>query len=493
MPLIKKIKPYLPLSLILGAAFLLRLINILQVGDFAWDEMFSFTFSRLPWSQSWHLWLLETNPPLHLIILKLWFYIFPKNELFSRLPSLIFGLTNIWLIYLLGKKYFSRKIGLLGALLLTLTPYHIFLSGFARGYALLLLLVTAIIYFFLKILTEEKIKSRDYIILSVVNLLAFFTHLTAVLIILGQFLILLKKSKQLKKWLIYNLPAGILALCWLIPSLYGKLQNPAEFGTAWFFNFDKNISGILTPLKLIFLGPGHDFYVFSLGLIFVIFLSQQIITQIKKQKINPAFFITLIFFALPILNALVLKLWNIKFFIISLIPLTLLAVYLINSYIKNIYLKIILIIALTLPGLYSYHRLLPLSNWQQLNNTIIARSTNLENTVLITNNFVDELLLKRYFTPPIATQTYFPAGYTPLHKDYVTKNYLHYQRSREEIYAWLAERNIEKYGTVFVLQEDAFGVDLVEYLKTEPLWRQGDELYIRLADPRKLIIYERNR
>jgi 4-amino-4-deoxy-L-arabinose transferase-like glycosyltransferase len=66
----------------------------------------------------------------------LFIYLFGFSEEVARVPSLLFGLSAIPLVYLLGKRMFSRGVGLLGAALLTFSPEAIVWSGRARMYAL---------------------------------------------------------------------------------------------------------------------------------------------------------------------------------------------------------------------------------------------------------------------------------------------------------------------------------------------------------------------
>ena len=98
---------YLPMSrsklalvTIILLALALRIFAIIQDGDFWFDAWFSFNYSQKPWLDSFKFWTWETNPPFHMVVLKFWFYIFPKNELFARLPSLIFGVTSIYFLLL---------------------------------------------------------------------------------------------------------------------------------------------------------------------------------------------------------------------------------------------------------------------------------------------------------------------------------------------------------------------------------------------------------
>ncbi len=75
-------------------------------------------------------------------------YLFGSSEEVARLPSLLIGLSSIPLVYLLGKRMFSRGVGLLAAALLAFSPEAIIWSGRARMYALQQLTVILALFCF---------------------------------------------------------------------------------------------------------------------------------------------------------------------------------------------------------------------------------------------------------------------------------------------------------------------------------------------------------
>jgi uncharacterized membrane protein len=84
---------------------------------------------------------LHETPPDNNGILYTWmmipfFRLFGETEFWSRFPSVILGALSIPLLYVFGKKYFNRQVGLFAAVLLTVSQYHIFWSRIARFYAI---------------------------------------------------------------------------------------------------------------------------------------------------------------------------------------------------------------------------------------------------------------------------------------------------------------------------------------------------------------------
>src|SRR3989344_5024320 len=55
----------------------------------------------------------DFHPPFYYLFLKLWSDIFGYSETILRIPSVFFSLTTIYLVYLIGKKLFDQKIGLI--------------------------------------------------------------------------------------------------------------------------------------------------------------------------------------------------------------------------------------------------------------------------------------------------------------------------------------------------------------------------------------------
>jgi 4-amino-4-deoxy-L-arabinose transferase-like glycosyltransferase len=73
--------------------------------------------------------------------------LFGFSEPVARVPSLLVGTVSIPLLYLVGKRFFSKQVGLLAAALLALAPETIIWMGRARMYSLQTLLVLLALYY----------------------------------------------------------------------------------------------------------------------------------------------------------------------------------------------------------------------------------------------------------------------------------------------------------------------------------------------------------
>jgi mannosyltransferase len=163
------------------------------------------------------------HPPLYFLLLHGWIGIGGESEFSVRLLSALIGTFSIFLIYRVGRLIFNQVSGVLAALLLCLSQFHIFYSQETRMYSLVLLLTLASMYYFLKLIRGEDSLSDKvcYILFSV---LLLYTHNVAIFIIAAQNLFIFssvffprnRSGIDLKRWLLLQ---GVLVIFygpWLI-------------------------------------------------------------------------------------------------------------------------------------------------------------------------------------------------------------------------------------------------------------------------------------
>lgn len=175
---------------ILLAIFLLGLfLRIYDLGgESLWyDEAVSITASKLSLTEQikWNLTQSDNNPPLYYALLHSWVSVFGDSEFSARFPSVIFGSLSIIAIYGLGKLLFDRKTGLIAALILSTSVFHVWFAQEARAYTLLTLLTLLSFYYFLKILNSphDKLYTAAYLITGV---LLLYTHYYGLPVIAAQ-------------------------------------------------------------------------------------------------------------------------------------------------------------------------------------------------------------------------------------------------------------------------------------------------------------------
>lgn len=113
------------------AAFL-RFYSIADESLWA-DEATSYFYAKLSLGEYWNR---HHRPQAYYFLLHYWIA-FGQSEFVLRSFSAVFGILTIPLIFGLGKTIGNTRIGLLAALLLAVSPFHIQYGQEARGYALL--------------------------------------------------------------------------------------------------------------------------------------------------------------------------------------------------------------------------------------------------------------------------------------------------------------------------------------------------------------------
>ena len=100
--------------------------------------------------------------------------LFPNSDFALRIPSVIFGLTSVYLLFILGRRLFNTKVGLIASFMLAISPFHIWYSQELRSYSLLMLLTTISVYYFW--LGLHKNKKKYWIGYLISTLAALYTH-----------------------------------------------------------------------------------------------------------------------------------------------------------------------------------------------------------------------------------------------------------------------------------------------------------------------------
>ena len=170
--------------LALGSA--LRLFH-LGSQSFWLDEALSVGYARLPWPQFVHLMISrELNMLPYYLLLRGWILL-GTGEWVVRSLSAICSIATLPLFHRLGVRLLGTRAGLVAVTLLALHPYHIRFAQEARGYSLMLLLVTASTLLLVRAIESPSRGSTviwaAYIATSV---LASYTHFYAILAILAQ-------------------------------------------------------------------------------------------------------------------------------------------------------------------------------------------------------------------------------------------------------------------------------------------------------------------
>jgi 4-amino-4-deoxy-L-arabinose transferase-like glycosyltransferase len=165
------------LILLLGVG--LRLYSLASE-SFWFDETYSVWVARH--SVGWQLGqsLQRIFPPLYYTLLHFWLAL-GDSEFVVRLLSVFIGVSSIVGIYVLVKRLFDARTGLISALLLAISPLHIWYSQEARMYILVAALGIASAYLMLLALREGK--PRQWLAYVLSTALAMNAHYFAVFLV----------------------------------------------------------------------------------------------------------------------------------------------------------------------------------------------------------------------------------------------------------------------------------------------------------------------
>jgi hypothetical protein len=148
------------------------------------DEGVSVGIARLDWYNFARiLWRREANMALYYLVLRLWLQL-GGEEAFIRSLSVVFAIATIPVVFLIGRKLWDSRTGLIAVSLLAVSAFHIRYSQEARSYALATLLCALSSLYFLK--SFETPSRRNRILHIVTSVLAVYAHFFCGLLIVAQ-------------------------------------------------------------------------------------------------------------------------------------------------------------------------------------------------------------------------------------------------------------------------------------------------------------------
>lgn len=231
-----KIKILLLIIVILGAV--LRIYKIDQIPpSISWDEAAvgynGYTIAnwgRDEWGKLFPLVFTsfrDDKHPVHIYFTALSVRIFGLSDFSTRLPSAIFGILNILIIFYLARLIFSSNFaGLISALFIAVSPYSIQFSRFNHEANFALFFWMLGLFLFLKA-THERKKLFPYSIISfAISLYAYHSSLVVVFpLMIVLFIFYFKDLIRAGKYL-------MISVFILLLFILSMILNPALLGTA---------------------------------------------------------------------------------------------------------------------------------------------------------------------------------------------------------------------------------------------------------------------
>ncbi len=151
--------------------------------------------------------------------------------LVGRMTTVLFGVGNVLLVYLIGKRMYSKKVGLIASLFLSFSLLHVKYSRLIRPDIPMAFFIT--LSFFFIYLVYERGKTKDYLLATIFAGFSIATKYTGVILIVPIFLAHLFRGLKEKRSLFYiffNKKVLIvllfIAVGFFIAFPYGFLQFP---------------------------------------------------------------------------------------------------------------------------------------------------------------------------------------------------------------------------------------------------------------------------
>ena len=236
------------LPFILGLGLVLRLISINQS---LWlDEATTGIVARMSFANFFTNFLPgDFHPPLYYLIIKIWAMVFGTSEIALRLPSVIFGVATVYVVYKISKNYYAP-------LLVATSGLLIYYSQEARMYSLITLLVALAVYLF---------TTKKWVWFSIAILLLGMTDYVGLFVL--PVIWILTERKDLKKLVLSHIPLLTFFVLWMPIFISQFWVGEMVTGSAWWkllgVTSFKNV--MLIPVKFV-LGriSFENFYLYSI-------------------------------------------------------------------------------------------------------------------------------------------------------------------------------------------------------------------------------------
>lgn len=391
---------YIASGSILLLASTLRLWNL--GSESAWiDEAYSIELAKHSVIDILRGTAADQHPPLYYLLLRVWL-IFGSGVTYARLLSVIIGVINVGQVLHFGKKSAGVAIGLIGGLLVAVSPMHVWYSQEIRMYILLVSLTTASsasLWWALR-----GIQARRWVLYCLITTLALYTHYFAAFVLLAQGIWVLiwvwsqRATRSLWYWIGSVAVTGILFLPWLPVAI-----NQTRFHTmTWVETPTLNLIRD-TLLRLIFgiaVLPWPDFLLWIVtGMLLALFFwSIKNALFISSEK-NRSYFYFANWAVVPFMSitiiALIYPVYQFKQYLIVLPPLLLVAAWISYSLPRKAGIAAMIILLVSAIASLTYQQIyLTKDDWKSAANLIDRNSST--GDIIYANPAASSLALSQY-------------------------------------------------------------------------------------------------
>lgn len=290
----------------------------------------------------------DVPTPIHYYFVH-FFLQFGKNTLVLGLPSVIFGVASIYLLYLIGQKISRPNLGLVAAFLLAISPMHIEFSQQILHYSYFVFFTLLSLYFyldFLFILNNKKFKWSSFLFFILFTIINFLTHVSSFLVFAIEVVYLVfslaknyKLVKNYKKYSLFLIVAFLVVFSLVVVNLseghYLELilssfklgsRAPIQLG----YSLSKQLGTITLPFNKSFFIAMLSWFGLGKGIpldLYLFLFILGIISFIRKRKFNIILF-SLVWISFPFIFLYTVGLahWFEEKYFIFIIPIYLLVI-----------------------------------------------------------------------------------------------------------------------------------------------------------------------
>jgi mannosyltransferase len=196
------------------------------------DESVSATLATAPWHRFANVVShREANMALYYLLLRGW-VVFGHSEIALRSLSVLLAVGALWVVIMLSRQLFGRRIALAAGLLFAVNPLYVQFAQDVRGYALALLLVSASCYYFVRgIGFLSRAPRLCWATYTAVTALAAYSNFWAALVPLAQALSLSFLPSERIPW--RRIVPATVALAVLLIPLGLLIQSTDSAGVNW--------------------------------------------------------------------------------------------------------------------------------------------------------------------------------------------------------------------------------------------------------------------
>ena len=230
------------LGIIAVAAFL----RFFELGTESYwiDEIIMVEVTRQDLGAVWENILSTGRPPVYVLLSHFWGQVFGNSEIATRSLSAVAGVLAVPVMFLVGRRLFNPTVGLLGALLLGISTFHLYYSQDHRYYSLLILFALLTVLFYARALATRR--WADFGLYILFGVLTFYTHSFAMFFLFSIGLHFVLQFWRHKAVLGRFFVSELILLAAMAPGLWGILRGflgigaseaaaaaPAADGNAW--------------------------------------------------------------------------------------------------------------------------------------------------------------------------------------------------------------------------------------------------------------------